>query len=377
LRLKFTSLALIAMFSSFLANAQQYYLFIGSYNRDKDKDGVYLYRFDYQTGALQPAYALKGVLNPSFLTISPNGKYIYTCSEAQTPNVGGVSSLAFDSVNATLTLLSRQNSGGDNPAYVGTDKDGKWLICANYSGGSLSIFPLQPDGQIAPAKQVIAFQDSSVLKRQASSHIHAAVFSPDAQYAFFPDLGADKIRGYKLAPGAAAPLQPATPPFTATVPGSGPRHIIFHPKLPYAYCIEEMGGMVAGYKYHAGKLDRIQRISAHLEAPAEDYNAADIHISPDGKFLYASTREEANMIFIYAIDQKKGSLKKIGQEPSRGIHPRNFAIDPTGKFLLVANQRSGNVVVFKRNQQTGLLTATGTEIKLLNPSSLQIREYGK
>lgn len=372
---KIFCLATIALFSSILANAQQYYLFVGSYNRDKDKDGVYLYRFDYNTGALQPAYALKGVLNPSYLIISPDGKYIYTCSEAQTPNVGGVSSLAFDSTKETLTLLSRQNSGGDNPAYVGTDKAGKWLLCANYSGGSLSIFPLEADGHIAPSKQVITFQDSSILKRQTSSHIHSGVFSPDARFAFFPDLGADKIRTYQLEPAAAEPLQPATPPYTATVPGSGPRHIIFHPKLPYAYCIEEIGGMVSCYKYHDGKLDSIQRISAHLEAPAADYNSADIHISPDGKFLYASTREDANMIFIYAIHQQKGTLKKVGQESSRGKHPRNFVIDPTGKFLLVANQNTGNVVVFKRNQQTGLLTATGTEIKLLNPSSLQIRAY--
>lgn len=372
---KFCCFSIIALFSGLLANAQQYYLFVGSYNRDKDKDGVYLYRFNYHTGALQPVSALKGILNPSFLTLSPDGKYIYACSEAQTPNIGGVSSLAFDSTKETLTLLSRQNSGGDNPAYVGTDKDGKWLLCANYSGGSLSVFPLLEDGHIAPAKQVIAFQDSSVLPRQRSSHIHSAVFSPDGHYAFFPDLGADKIRGYQLVPAAAEPLQPATPPYTPTMPGAGPRHIIFHPKLPYAYCIEEMGGMVTCYKYKVGKLDSIQRISAHLEGPANDYNSADIHISPDGKFLYASTRESANMIFIYAINQQKGTLKQIGQESSRGRHPRNFMIDPTGKFLLVANQNSGNIVVFKRNQKTGLLTATGMEVKLMNPSSLQMRAY--
>jgi 6-phosphogluconolactonase (cycloisomerase 2 family) len=374
---KFCYLSIIALFAGLLANAQQYYLFVGSYNRDKDKDGIYLYRFDYNTGALQPVSALKGILNPSFLTLSPDGKYIYACSEAQTPNIGGVTSLSFDSTKETLTLLSRQNSGGDNPAYVGTDKDGKWLLCANYSGGSLSVFPLE-NGHIAPAKQVIAFQDSSVfLSRQQSSHIHSAVFSPDGHYAFFPDLGADKIRGYELVPAAGEPLQPTTPPYTRTVPGSGPRHIIFHQRLPYAYCIEEMGGMVTGYKYKDGKLDSIQRISAHLEGRVNDFNSADIHISPDGKFLYASTRESDNTIFIYAINQQNGTLKRIGQESSRGRHPRNFMIDPTGKYLLVANQNSGNIVVFKRNQKTGLLTATGTEVKVLNPSSLQMRAYGK
>ena len=162
---KFCYFSIIALLAGLLANAQQYYLFVGSYNRDKDKDGIYLYRFNYQTGALQPVTALKGILNPSFLTLSPDGKYIYACSEAQTPNVGGVTSLAFDSSKETLTILSRQNSGGDNPAYVGTDKAGKWLLCANYSGGSLSVFPLE-NGHIAPAKQVIAFQDSSLLPRQ-------------------------------------------------------------------------------------------------------------------------------------------------------------------------------------------------------------------
>jgi len=365
--------AAAVFFSGLAAHAQQSWLFVGSYNRDKEKEGIYLFRFNETSGALQRVSATAGILNPSFLTISPDGKYIYTCSEAQTPNVGGVSSLAFDSTKGTLTLLSRQDSGGDNPAYVGVDPTGKWLICANYSGGSLAIFPLRGDGHIEPASQVIPFKDSSVLARQRSSHIHAAVFSPDGKYAFFPDLGADKIRAYQLQPGNAQPLQPANPPFTATIPGSGPRHLIFHQTLPMAYCIEEMGGMVSVYRYRAGKLDRIQRIKAHLDAPAEGYNSADIHISPDGRFLYASTREEANTIFIYAIDGKKGTLTEVGRQSTLGKHPRNFAIDPTGKFLLVANQNSGNIVVLKRNQANGLLTETGIEVNVPNPSSLQIR----
>lgn len=374
---KLCCLVTAALLVGLLANAQQYYLFVGSYNRDKEKEGVYLYRFNDHTGALQPVYALKGILNPSFLTISPNGKYIYACSESQTPDIGGVSSMAFDSTKETLTLLSRQSSGGDNPAYVGVDKAGKWLLCANYTGGSLSIFPLEANGHIAPARQTITFRDSSILPRQTSSHIHAAVFAPDNHYAFFPDLGADKIRAYQLFPDQPAPLQPATPQYTVTAPGSGPRHLTFHPTLPYAYCINEISGTVTTYRYHPGRLDSIQGISAHLPSPAADYNGADIHISPDGKFLYASTREDANMIFIYAIHPQKGTLNQVGQESTRGAHPRNFAIDPTGKFLLVANQRSGNIVVFKRHPKTGLLTATGTEVKVLNPSSLQIRAYAR
>ncbi len=368
----------ITFFSGFIAHAQQYYLFVGSYNRDKEKDGVYLYRFNYQTGALQQVAATKGILNPSFLTLSPDGKYIYACSEAQTPNVGGVSSFAFDSVKETVTLLDRQDSGGDNPAYVGVDPTGKWLICANYSGGSLSIFPLSGNGHIAPAKQTIAFKDSSVMRsRQLRSHIHASVFSPDGQYAFFPDLGADKIHIYRLAPGAAEPLQPASPPFTRTTPGSGPRHITFHPRLPMAYCIEEISGTVTAYKYHDGKLDSVQRLDAHLAKHQNDYGAADIHISPDGRFLYASTRETSNSIFIYAINQRNGQLKQIGVESTQGVHPRNFVIDPTGKFLLVANQKTGNIVVFKREQQSGLLKQTSVQVTLPNPSSLQIRAYAR
>lgn len=372
---KLLILFISTIFSSFIANAQQYYLFVGSYNRDKDKEGVYVFRFNEKTGALERVSALAGILNPSFLTIAPGGQYIYTCSEAQTPNVGGVTSLAFDSTRGVLTLLSRQDSGGDNPAYVGVDPRGKWLICANYSGGSLGIFPLGANGTILRAAQIIPFKDSSITRRQTSSHIHAAVFAPDGKYAFFPDLGADKIRAYQLVAGAPEMWQPANPAYTATVPGSGPRHIVFHQRLPYAYCIEEMGGMVSVYRYRAGKLDRIQRVSAHLDDKAEDYNAADIHISPDGLFLYASTRESANTIFIYKINQQTGQLKQIGKIPSGGVHPRNFAIDPTGNFVLVANQRSNNIVVFKRDQQTGLLTATGTTVSLPNPSSLQLRLY--
>jgi 6-phosphogluconolactonase (cycloisomerase 2 family) len=355
--------------------AQKCIVFVGSYNDDKAKEGIYVYQLDTVTGDLTRLSSVRNILNPSFLTLSANGKYLYACSETQRPNLGSVSGFKFDPKADTLTFINSQKSGGDNPAYVSLHKDGRWIANANYSGGSIGVHAIAEDGTIRPGIQVIKYADSSIVKsRQDQSHIHSAVFSPDYKYIFLPDLGSDKIRIYKFNDQKDKPLEEASVPFVKTVPGSGPRHFIFHPNGKFAYIIEEISGTIEAFKYNDGKLDNIQRIATHKEELKEGYGSADIHISPDGKFLYASNRGVENNIAIFSI-KSDGKLAIVGYQSTLGNHPRNFSLDASGKFLIVANMRSGDLQVFKRNAKTGLLTKVGNEVKVSSPSCVVIRQY--
>ncbi len=365
---------IISLFFPRLVWAQGYYLFIGSYNFSNQKEGIYVYKFDTVTGRLKRTFSTHDVANPSYLTISPNGQYVYACTETQTKDAGGVSSFKFDSKDGTLSFINRQPSSGENPVYDVVDSKGKWLINANYTEAGISVYPLDSNVSIEPASQVLRFSEGSVNKeRQASAHIHSAVFSPAQDFLFFPDLGADKIRCYSFDPNKPKPISEYSN--TGSVPGSGPRHFVFHPNERFAYCIEEMAGYVTAYKYSNDRLDSIQRIAAHSKKRKDNFNSADIHISPDGRFLYASNRADENNLAIFSIDQQTGLLKHVGYQSTLGDHPRNFTIDPTGHFLLIANQISGNVVVFRRNKKTGLLTNTGVQIKIPGASCLQIKSY--
>jgi len=355
--------------------AQKYIVFVGSYNKDKTNEGIYVYELDTVSGALTKMSSVRNIMNPSFLALSANGKYLYACSETQMPNAGSISGFAFNKENKTLTFINSQQSGGDNPAFCSLSKNGKWIVNANYSGGSVAVHPLAADGTIKPSAQVIVYADSSVVKdRQNMSHIHSSVFSPDFRYIFLPDLGADKIRIYRFDDAQDKPLQPVKVPFAKTVAGSGPRHFTFHPNGKFAYCIEELSGTIDVFKYLNGTLDKIQRIATHTDQFKDGFGGADIHISPDGKFLYASNRGVENNIAIFSI-KPDGNLKTVGYQSTLGNHPRNFSMDPTGKFLIVANMNSGDIVVFKRNSKTGLLTKTGSEVKVSSPSCIVIRKY--
>ena len=353
------------------------YLFVGTYTNGKPSKGIYIYDFNSSTGNLKRVSSGRKITNPSFLTLSPAGDYLYACTETKLPKEGSVSAFKIDSINGTLTFLNKQKSGGENPVYVTTSRNNEFVINGNYTDGSVSVFKTNPDGSLNPHSQIIQFQGSGTNpRRQDKAHVHAAVFSPDFEYAFFPDLGSDKIRASTFSVNESPPLKASENHDYTAVSGSGPRHFTFHPNHHFAYCIEELSGTITSFKYERGRLDSIQRIFSYSKLQ-EEYNSADIHVSPDGLFLYASNRwENENTISIFAIDQEKGSLTLIGHQSTFGDHPRNFTLDPTGNFLIVANQVTNNIVVFKRDAKTGLLTKTGNEIKVPSPSCLQMRKYG-
>ncbi|MGE8555844.1 MAG: lactonase family protein [Chryseobacterium jejuense] len=355
--------------------AQSTYVFFGSFNHDKETEGIYVYELNTLKGKLSKITSAKGVLNPSFLTLSPDGKYIFACTESKTKNAGSVSSFEFNPEKKTLTFINSQKTGGENPVYLTVHKNGEWLINGNYTEGSTSVYPISENGLIEPRVQNFQFSEGSVNPdRQDRAHIHSTVFSPDFKYVFLPDLGADKIRTYKFDADKKEPLIEAEKPFISTSLGSGPRHFTFHPNGKFAYCIEEMGGAVSVYQYNNGKLDPIQRINTHSDQFKDNFESSDVHISPDGRYLYASNRGNENNIAIFSISND-GTLKTVGYQSTKGNHPRTFTIDSSGKFLIVAHPVSGTAVVFKRNAETGLLKKVGRKVKLNGVSTVQIRKY--
>ncbi|THU32441.1 lactonase family protein [Niastella caeni] len=346
-----------------------YYLLIGTYTKGKS-EGLYVYKMNSETGEVS-FVSKAAAANPSYLDLSPDEKFVYAVNE-DANDKGSVSVFSFDKSNGTLTFIDKQSTGGDHPCYVAVNKTGKWVAAANYSGGSFSTLPIMANGTLGTATTIQHTGSSVNKERQDKPHVHSTVFSPDDKYIFVPDLGIDKVMIYSFNPGSGKP-EPAPVPFAAPPAGSGPRHFTFHPNGKFAYLVEEMGGAVSAYKYKDGKLTPIQHISTYPADFTGKKWSADIHVSPDGRFLYATNRTPSNTIAIFSID-KSGKLKALGYESTKGEVPRNFTIDPTGNFLLVANQETHNIVIFKRDKKTGMLTDTGKRIEVGHPVCLKWAE---
>lgn len=342
-------------------------LLIGTYTHPGKSDGIYVYSFNGETGEFSYKAEAPGIKNPSFLTITKDRKFLYTVSEASD---GTVSAYTFDPVSGKLIFLNSVSSGGNGPCYVATDSKNRFLYVGNYGGGSLSAIPINADGSLNDQMQTISYKGKGVKSNQDKSHVHAAVLSHDDQYLFVPDLGTDKVYIYNTNPAKPQPLTPASQAYISVEPGNGPRHFTFHPSGKFAYLIQEMTGVITAYDYSNGKLTSTQSVTTPSSGSSPKIDAADIHVSPDGKFLYGSLRGDINEIVIYAID-KKGTLTFAGRQSTLGKTPRNFAIDPSGNFLLAGNQNSDEIVIFKRDHKTGLLKDTGKKIAIGAPVCLK------
>jgi 6-phosphogluconolactonase len=345
-----------------------YNLLVGTYSSVQN-DGIFDYNFNTLTGDFELKSKLAGVENPSYLTVSHDGKHVYSVNEVRN---GAISAFTFDQVSGELAFMNKVSSGGDSPCYVEIDDKDKYVFACNYGSGSLSAVLLNEDGSLGSDVQFFQHEGSGIdNSRQKGPHVHCTVLSPDNQFLLTPDLGTDKVGIYRFDAGKnSQPLTPANPSFISVKAGSGPRHITFHPNSKYAFLVHEMGGMVTAYDYKKGKLTEKQAITMLSPDFKGSVGAADIHVSPDGKFLYASNRGDANELVIYTIS-KKGTLKYAGRQSTLGRSPRNFAIDPTGNFLLVANQSSNEIVIFKRDIKTGLLSPTGKKIQVSKPVCLK------
>lgn len=347
-------------------------LLIGTYTDSGDSEGIYVYTFDTDSGTLRYKNKATGIDNPSFLTLSPDLKNVYAVSEWGKDSSGTVYAYDFNQQSGQLTFLNKQSSGGNGPCYASTDLTGQYVFTANYGSGSLAAIPIAADGSLGNDIQAIYHSGNMVNGEEGPTRMHASVVSPDNQVLFVTNLGTNKITSYPLDTDAESfPLDTANLISHSLAEGSGPRHFTFHPTGKYAYAIHELDGKITLFDYKDGALSEKQQVSIIPEGFAGKFAAADIHISPDGKFLYGSNRLELNEIVIFKINQINGELSFVGREPSQGKTPRNFAIDPSGKFLLVANQNTNDISVFRRNLETGLLTATSEKITIGSPVCLK------
>ncbi len=349
------------------AQSKDSYLLIGTYTTD-----IHVYKFNSTTGATTFVSKFSGTTNPEYIAITKNEKFVYVTNENHKDKPGEVSAFSFDKKKGALTFLNKTESGGDDPCYVDVDTTGKWIVVANYSGGNLSALKTNADGSLMPLAQTIDHQGYSTnFERQSKPHVHCATFSPDGKYVFANDLGTDKVYQYKFdSKNDQQPLNEEA--VTTDVPdGSGPRHITFHPNKKYAYLINELSGKIIAYQYNDGVLTEIQTIISDNTGGKEDKGSADIHITPNGQYLYTTNRAKANDISIFRVGST-GLLTELGHQSVLGIHPRNFTIDPTGKFLLVANRDTNNIVVFNIMKSTGMLVAMPNQIQVDKPVCLKM-----
>jgi len=348
-----------------------YDLLVGTYTSRNGSKGIYVYRFDMETGKGTYLSEIDDVDNPSYLAVSADSKFVYAANETPGNRPGGVSAFKFDVKTGKLDSLNKQLGGG-GPAYIAVDKARKNVLVANYGGGNLTVYPVNKDGSLGPVSQKIQDEGSSINKaRQQGPHVHTAMLSPDEKYLFYTDLGTDKINIYNYKASANPPLTPAATPFVSAIAGNGPRHLAFSPNGKFLYNIQEMGSAITAYKYDDGKITAIQTVSMLAEGFTGQVGAADIHVSPDGMFVYGTNRGSANEIVAYSINQKTGELTFV-ERNKVGRAPRNFIIDPSGAYLLVANQDSNSILIYKRDIATGKLTLTDNKIDVAKPVCLKL-----
>lgn len=351
--------------TSMSAQGNKLNLLIGTYTNSSDSKGIYVCEFDTNSGSFNLKQASENITNPSYLTVSSDNKFVYSVSENGKQST--ICSFKYDSKSGKLNLINSEDSKGADPCYIINDDIN--VIVANYSGGNISVFGKNQDGSIAPAKQVIQHFGKGInVKRQESPHVHMVYFSPDKKYVLANDLGNDKVYSYSYNPNSVnAPLK--IKDSVAVKSGSGPRHLTFSKDGKFVYLLQELDGSLTVFSYSNGIIKKIDETTILAKDFKGSFSSADIHISPDGKFLYASNRGEANNITIFKV-LKNGKLQLAGQTSTLGKGPRNFAIDPSGNFLLIAHQYSNEVVVFKRNKATGALADTGKRIALYSPVCL-------
>lgn len=352
-----------------------YHLIIGTYTKTQDK-GLFVYKFDSENGKLTFESNTEGIKNPSYLAISEDGNKVYAVNESGTDRKGGVSAFNFNQKTGKLSFLNDQETKGAGPCYLTISKDNKFVFTANYAGGNISVLPLKTDGTVSELSQLILHQGSSInLTRQNEPHAHSVIFSPSGKTLFSADLGTDKLYAYKYNSQAIQPLSDADQPFTKIDAGFGPRHFTFNQQANRLYLVSELTAMVSVFDFKNETLKQIQNVSMNTDDFKGINGAADIHLSKDGKFLYVTNRGSVNEIVIFKVDQPTGKLERIGAESSKGKSPRNFMIDPTDQFLLVANQNSDDIYVFKRDKKTGLLSYIDEKISLGNPVCLKMTAF--
>jgi len=354
----------------------KYLFYVGTYTEEgSNSKGIYAYRYDAATSEITPLGLAAETTNPSFVAPHPNGRFLYAVNEIgnyKGPNSGGVSAFSIDQATGKLTFLNEVASRGADPCYITVDKTGKYVLVANYTGGSVAVFPVLADGKLGEASAFVQHIGKGTNPaRQEGPHAHSIDLSLDNRFAMVDDLGLDQLLVYKF-DSAKGSLTPNDPPFTKIEAGSGPRHFVLRPDGKFAYVISEMAHTVTVFSNDAvnGKLQVLQTITTLPKDFTGRNDDAEIEVHPSGKFLYASNRGD-DSIAIYTIDPSKGTLTQVGIVHTGGKEPRSFEIDPTGTLLFAENQNSNTVVLFKIDAKTGQLTPTEKVLEVASPVCLK------
>jgi 6-phosphogluconolactonase len=359
------------LFAALLAplgmSAADYYVYFGTHSFGPNR-GFSLAHFNSDTGNLTTPQLLLPAVVPGFFMIHPDGRHLYACNTLGAKTAGKVSAYTLDPKTGNLAFLNSQPSGGADPSYISFDKTGRYALVANYNGANVAVFPILADGSLGNRTGFDQHTGKSVdPKRQTQPYAHSIIVDPTNRFALNPDLGLDKVFIYKF-DAKTGNITPNDPPFAATKPGTGPRHIIFSPNEKYAYLISEMGSIVTQFAWNSanGTLKELQTISTL----PPDFNGtntdAEIALSPDGKFLYASDRG-LNALTTFSVDPADGHLTTLDFTPTQGKTPRNFSLDPTGKWIIASNQDSNTILILRRDETTGKLSPASPLIPLAYP----------
>jgi 6-phosphogluconolactonase len=345
-------------------------LYVGTFTSE-GAEGIYICSFNTGNGELTEKEILKGIDNPNFLKKSADGRFLYVVSSSpQTINPEGGNLSAYRiRDNGSLAFINKQSSHGDDPCYVDVSTDNKYAVVANYGGGSVVLFPVSNDGSLQPASSVIQHAGSGPNKeRQSKAFAHSIRFSTQDDLLYAADLGTDKLYAYKI-DRSGNRLIPADPPYAILPPGSGPRHFDFSDDGKYCFVANELNSSVTVFQNKEGRMSEIQTISTLPSDFKGISYCADIHISRDGKLVYVSNRGH-NSIVVFNREAD-GKLSPVKFVPTEGNWPRNFVLDPSGRYMLVANQRSNNITIFRLDSEIPVFT--GKEVKIPAPVCLEFR----
>jgi 6-phosphogluconolactonase len=357
-------------------------VYIGTYTRresfvDGKAEGFYVYHLDPLSGELAYAAAVTGAgtVNPSYLALAPDRRCLYAVNEITGGKgpYGTVSAFAVDPLTGHLRFLNQQSTRGLAPCYASIEPEGRYCLVANYETGSVCVLPVQEDGRLGAATDLVQFSGSGPHpERQESPHAHMIVPSPGGHLIVAVDLGTDRLLAFRLGMERGT-LIPADSPWIPMLPGTGPRHLAFHPFKPFAYVIGELCSTVSVFRYgeRRGAFKAVQTLSSLPDDFRGQNLGAEIKVAPSGRVVYASNRGHDSLA-IYAADQRTGKLSLVGHESTQGIGPRDFAIAPSGALLLVANQDTDTVVTFWIDQESGRLAATGHVAHVPTPVCLQL-----
>ncbi|MSU23910.1 MAG: lactonase family protein [Opitutus sp.] len=336
--------------------------------------GLYAFRFDPHRGQLTPLGVAAETPNPTYVTFSSSGRFLYAVNEIyhfEGTATGTVSAFAIDAASGRLTLLNQVVARGTGPCHLSIDRTGKNLLVANFGSGSAVVLPIHADGTLRPASALVQDTGSGPDPRQATPHTHAFNLTPDNRFALASEFGTDRLLVYRF-DATAGSLTPAKPPQVLLKPGSGPRHLAFHPARQIAYSLNEIDSTITALCYDGdpGVFREIQNVSTLPTNFKGPNTAAEVLVHPTGKFLYASNRG-LNSIAVFAIDHD-GQIQIVANVPSGGETPRGFCLDGSGRWLIAANQDTHNLAVFVLDQTTGIPAPTGQSVEVRTPTGVKI-----